>query len=69
MDIAKKAILIKEAPNSIHFRCSCGTRVATLYFVSDGNEEYLDSSSVEICPNCGAIVDEDEIPDSEITHI
>jgi hypothetical protein len=63
MENIKKAILSKEAPNSIHFKCSCGERVATIFFNSEG---YLDSSSVEVCPNCGAIVDEDDIPEEEI---
>lgn len=62
----KKAILIKESPNSIHFRCSCGKRVATIFFNSEG---YLDSSSIDICPRCGAMVDEDDIPEEEINIV
>lgn len=66
MSSIKKATLIKETPDSIHFKCSCGTRVATMFFNSGG---YLDSSSVDVCPGCGAIVDEDGIRDEDITHI
>lgn len=66
MEFDKKAILVKEDINSIHFKCSCGIRVVTAYFNA---EEYLETSSVDKCPNCGSIVDENDIPDEIITHI
>ena len=62
----KTTKLLKAPYDKTTFTCECGTPVVDAFFDELG---YLHTSSVEVCPKCGCIVDEELLNEEDVEII